>query len=57
MYADEADEASHRGCQEPGRAARDMEGWFIDPDRTDQFVLGDVGYDNDRRRKLQTIRE
>ena len=57
MYADEADEAGHRGRQEPAWAARDLEGRFINLERTDQFVLGDVGYDNDRGRKLQTIRE
>ena len=57
MYADETHEAGRRGRQESGRTTRDMEGRFINPERTDQLVLGDVGYDNDRRGRLQIIRE
>jgi hypothetical protein len=65
MYADEVNETGHRGCAELeppgsdgfGRAARVGEGRSVNFERTDQLVLGDVGYDNDWRRKLQTVRE
>ena len=65
MHADEINKTGHRGCQQPeppgpdsfGRTARVGEGWCVDSERANQLVLGDVGYDNDWRRKLQTIRE
>lgn len=65
MYMDEVNETGHRRRQQPeppgsdgfGGATRVREGWSVKPKRADQFVLGDVGYDNHRRRKLRTIRE
>lgn len=65
MHADEVNETSHRRRQQPqppgsdgfGGATRTGEGWSIKPERADQFVLGNVGYVNYWRRKLQTIRE
>jgi len=65
MYMDEVNETGHRRRQQPeapgsdgfGGATRVGEGGGVKPKRADQLVLGGVGYDNHRRRKLQTIRE
>lgn len=65
MYTDEVNETGHRRRQEPGPpgpdsfggATRVGEGWGVESKRADQLVLRDVGYDNNWRRKLQTIRE